>query len=1232
MLNNQILNVSADTYGYSWTNVNIGGGGYTTDILIHPKEPGLMYARSDVAGVFKWNSKENKWESLMGSFGYSNNRVFGVDGIAIDPNDTDVIYAAVEKNWNQTGDVIKSTDRGKTWTFTKLNKKFHGNGPWRYTGELIAVDPVNSNIVYVGTRTDGLYKSTNKAAGWRVVSGVPKGEIVPQSEMPLLQKADNPIGIRSVVFDPTSASNGVTQTIYVSVIGKGIYQTNNAGVSWYLMNGSPTLAARMEVAKDGVLYVTTLGQGVKKYVGGVWYDITPSNSNLLYCGLSTDPDNSDNVIVSAWANTGDCTELPIYRTNNKGDSWDTISTTTQRNRQFAPKWFPEWFFLASTSQVVFDPHNSGQVFAADWYSVWKTPNIWKNETDSLQWSAVAKGLENTCVFDLVSMPTGANLFSSGADFGGLRHSDIAIFPETGNVNTVGNINSIDFCEANPNYIAFTGSKFHDSAGVFAVSSDNGETFTEIKAPNNERNGRVAYSATDINKIVWVPQSGAPIVTTDRGQTWQKTSGAPNDTVTDFWLTKDPLESDRVNGNTFYLLRATDGETNEFYRSTDGGFTWSMVNNTQLSTAVPWFYPQVKAAPGMEGEVWIAQSTNGLFRSSDGGNTFTKAENVQVARLVAFGRNPPGKNNPAVFVQGTVNNIADGVFRSDDMGKTWVKINYDYSRIGNVPTAMVGDRQVFGRVYIGTNGSGVFCGEPIDNMIFYDDFLENDILSYENKGISIVNESLCMPKDSFVTGIKTTKNFSVEFDVNLSKDEAYTLNLDLRKNLNAYLQISHNEDGFVVSKLANGTETILGKINSNYIASSKNVHIKYVVFEDRVGIYFNDELIKSFTDSLIMQEGNLYELSLSNTGESDLFIDNLKIQKVILDDCTELYKKVFHENNFSSQEKPWYANSNCQVVDGALKMISGSKFSAYTIPKNSVIYYDMDYKFNGDITNADLNNVFTTEWNLRKTYDGNYYHLFNLRYNYYKKIINIQVSKINNGQTIWVGETTVPSESRFNVGLCCLDDNMSVMIDGNTVYSWIDDNNYPLDSKYTITERTWSTVLADVYALMDNYKIVQEKDIDKLESFIDEITFNKKDGGVLLSSERLCDENYILKVNLNNISNNEKTADIVTAVYQNEKIIDINVYPIVIKANVDNQTIKIPIKLNCSKFSDNREITLKSFMLDDIKNVKPLVDSSIAENLSIEDITESAETGVYLDDIKCNVRNNRLKKGLTNYDG
>jgi hypothetical protein len=65
---------------------------------------------------------------------------------------------------------------------------------------------------------------------------------------------------------------------------------------------------------------------------------------------------------------------------------------------------------------------------------------------------------------------------------------------------------------------------------------------------------------------------------------------------------------------------------------------------------------------------------------------------------------------AIYITGEIDNVL-GFFRSDDAGKTWVRINDDQHGYGAVDTAITGDPRVYGRVYIATNGRGIVYGEP-----------------------------------------------------------------------------------------------------------------------------------------------------------------------------------------------------------------------------------------------------------------------------------------------------------------------------------------------------------------------------------------------------------------------------------------------------------------------------------------------------------------------------------------
>jgi hypothetical protein len=114
--------------------------------------------------------------------------------------------------------------------------------------------------------------------------------------------------------------------------------------------------------------------------------------------------------------------------------------------------------------------------------------------------------------------------------------------------------------------------------------------------------------------------------------------------------------------------------------------------------------------GHEGEIWVPLGS-GLVRSTNSGASFSTVAGVQQASFVAFGKAAAGQSYPAVFISGRANNAsATGIYRSDNAGASWVRINDDQHQfgLGSIHT-FCADPRVYGRVYFGTEGRGIVYG-------------------------------------------------------------------------------------------------------------------------------------------------------------------------------------------------------------------------------------------------------------------------------------------------------------------------------------------------------------------------------------------------------------------------------------------------------------------------------------------------------------------------------------------
>jgi hypothetical protein len=194
--------------------------------------------------------------------------------------------------------------------------------------------------------------------------------------------------------------------------------------------------------------------------------------------------------------------------------------------------------------------------------------------------------------------------------------------------------------------------------------------------------------------------------TNQGATWTPLKGLPANVR---------LVADRVNPKKFYAI---DAATSQVFTSTDGAATFALSPSQGLSGggAGPGGGrgggTRLCATLGVEGDLWIAGGRS-LLHSTDGGKTFAplaKAPTVLAGGLCfGFGKAPPGKTYPALFAAGALDGTT-AVYRSDDAGESWLRINDNQHQYGTRFRCLCGDPRVFGRVYVGTDGRGIVYGD------------------------------------------------------------------------------------------------------------------------------------------------------------------------------------------------------------------------------------------------------------------------------------------------------------------------------------------------------------------------------------------------------------------------------------------------------------------------------------------------------------------------------------------
>lgn len=674
--------VSAQTFG----NVVMGGGGYVTGIITCPTQTNLIYCKTDVGGAYRWDETNQSWIPLLDWCSQNETTYQGVESLAVDPQAPAKLYIlAGTSYWNGGATaILRSTDYGNTFAITDVTAKFkaHGNGSDRQKGESLAVDPNLGNILFCGTRANGLFKSTDSGVTWNVVASLSVGSA----------------SISFVKFDAASGSAGIaTSRIFVGVLttGTNLYVSNDAGVSWAPLTNSPSASQpqRCALASDRNLYIT-YGYGangsVMKYnvTNGVWTNCTPQSA-LTYCGISVCATNPLKLIATTYQQYvtpswgfGDYGDL-IFVSNDGGTTW--INLFGAGRISMNANGFP-WIVghaIHWAGALEMDPFNPNRVFVGSGNGIFSTTNLNSGLTTAT-WKFTVKGLEETVPLNFISVPGGPFITAIG-DYGGFVHTNIAMSPPTNMSQSV----SFAYAALKTNFVARVVNN-----GELYYSKQFPVTFANKmpSTPGVMTNGYVAISA-DGSTVLWKSKFVADTcyLTTNLGTNWTLSTGLT--------FTCIPV-ADPVNPAKFYAYNSSDGF---LYVSTNGGTNFTASGSVGTGGSLTFC-----AAPGWEGHIWVARGGNGLKYSTNSGAAFITSS-VNTCDAIAFGKNAPGATYPTLFIWGKpISSSISGMYKSTDQGATWVRVNDDAHEYGGRGNAglIEGDKNVHGRVYMSSVGRGV----------------------------------------------------------------------------------------------------------------------------------------------------------------------------------------------------------------------------------------------------------------------------------------------------------------------------------------------------------------------------------------------------------------------------------------------------------------------------------------------------------------------------------------------
>ncbi len=358
-------------------------------------------------------------------------------GIAIDPTDTSVIWLG-----SASGGLWKSTTGGigtAAWTLHSFNVQALGVSS-------IAINPQNHLEMYAGTGevySDSSYsqgiiniRATRGSYGMGLFKSTDGGNTWTQSINWTYQQN---LGIWDVVYNPLKPS-----IVYVAATN-GIWKTYNSGASWKQVMSIPMV---MSLAIDK-LDTSVLVCGVGNYGSTVHGVYRTSNSGITWnnitAGLPT-PQYEGRVTIATYANGPDTmfahvcdiyNTIGIYMSTDKGVTWTQRSTSDEASYQ-------GWYAKGLLAQ----PGNPNNMLVGG-VDLFYSTNMGTNFTQLDNITNNPSDYMHTDVHDIVANPLNPNMVYILTDGGLFRSNDFgnSYYECTGGYITtqsyIGSISSTD---------------------------------------------------------------------------------------------------------------------------------------------------------------------------------------------------------------------------------------------------------------------------------------------------------------------------------------------------------------------------------------------------------------------------------------------------------------------------------------------------------------------------------------------------------------------------------------------------------------------------------------------------------------------------------------------------------------------------------------------------------------------------------------------------------------------
>lgn len=594
-------------------------------------------------------------------------------------------------------------------------------GPGNIGGRIraILIDRTNTNRIWLGSVSGGIWKSTDAGASWSPVNDFMGN-----------------LSISSLVMDPTNANilyAGTGEGFYNAdaVRGAGIFKSTDGGTSWsQLSSTNPAnnsdwyYVNRISIhPTDSTIVLAATNNGVYRSTnaGSTWSKVFFSRT----LDISFDPNNGNKALLGGASGN-------IAYSSNAGASWTTVTVASGGGRV-------EVAYAKSTANTAYicSDQNNGDIYrTSDTGQTWtKMTNA--NHLNGQGW------YDNTIWVD----PTDANhLVVGGLDLyrstnGGVNWTKISNWAN----NMYYGYPSVPHADhhiiiSDPGYNGTTNRKIYNGNDGGIFRSNDITLATEISGWTRLNNGLyitqfygAAGSAANGGRVYGGTQDNGSLRQPSSGTNWAQVYGGDGG-----YAAVDPLDANYLYGEYVYLAihRATNGATasdiytgitdaenpdtalfiapfildpNNSSRIYAGGKNLWISNNVKAATptwskvtALSYTSSLISAIAVAEGNdqiIWVGYINGMLYRSLDGGASWTAVNNGTPSRMVT--RILIDKTTPTTAYVAYGGYYSTNLYKTTNSGSSWTSIH------GNLPSV-----PVFGLARHPTNSSWLYAGTEV----------------------------------------------------------------------------------------------------------------------------------------------------------------------------------------------------------------------------------------------------------------------------------------------------------------------------------------------------------------------------------------------------------------------------------------------------------------------------------------------------------------------------------------